>query len=63
MRSVDMQIWPWWKNAPKSPRRPPVEVGVLQHDHRRLAAELEQHALEVAAGVLGDDAPDLAWSR
>ena len=35
-----------------------VEVGVAEHDHRRLAAELEQHALELPAGLLGDDPSD-----
>ena len=60
IRSVDMQIWPWWKNAPKlAAATARVEVGVPQHDDRRLAAELEQHALEVAAGLLGDDPADL----
>ena len=34
-----------------------VEVGVVEHHHRRLAAELEQHALEVLARLLGDDPP------
>ncbi len=41
-------------------RRRGVEVGVLQHHERRLAAELEQHALEMAAGLLGDDRADVA---
>ena len=36
-----------------------VDVGVVEHDQRRLAAELEQHRLEVAAGQLGDDPADL----
>ncbi len=36
-----------------------VEVGVGQHDHRRLAAELAGHADEVFAGQLCDDAPGL----
>ena len=35
-----------------------VEIGVVEHDQRRLAAELEQHRLEVAAARLGDDAAD-----
>ena len=48
-----MQIWPWFMKAPKAAafdRR--VEIGVVEHDQRRLAAELEQHRLE----VLGRDA-------
>ena len=58
MRSVDMQIWPWCMKAPKfAAAAARVEVGILQHDERRLAAELEQHALEMAAGLLGDDPP------
>ncbi len=36
-----------------------VEVGVRKHDHRRLAAEFEQHALEMLASLLGDDPPHL----
>jgi hypothetical protein len=35
-----------------------VKVGVSEHDHRRFAAELEQHSLEVAPGLLGDDPPN-----
>ena len=35
-----------------------VDVGVVEHDQRRLAAELEQRGLEVAAGDLGDDPAD-----
>ena len=35
-----------------------VEVGVVEHDERRLAAELEQHRLQVARGDLGDDPAD-----
>ncbi len=33
-----------------------VEIGVLQHDQRRLAAQLQQAGLEVGGGPLGDDA-------
>ena len=35
-----------------------VEVGVVEDDERRLAAEFEQHRLQVARGGLGDDAAD-----
>ena len=31
-----------------------LEVGVVEHDHRRLAAELEVDALDVVGGRLGD---------
>ena len=49
MRSVDMQIWPWFMKAPKAAAFDRlVEVGVVEHDQRRLAAELEQHRLQVA---------------
>ena len=48
MRSVDMQIWPWFMKAPNAAAFTAcVDVGVVEHDHRRLAAELEQHRLEV----------------
>ena len=39
-----------------------VEIGVLEHDDRVLAAELELHLLEVLAGKLADAAPDRARS-
>ena len=35
-----------------------VEVGVVEHDQRRLAAEFEQNRLQVPAAVLGDDPAD-----
>ena len=35
-----------------------VQVGVLEHDQRSLAAELEQHWLQLLGGALGDDPPD-----
>ena len=35
-----------------------IDVGILQHDQRRLAAQLEQHRLQVLAPRLGDDAAD-----
>jgi hypothetical protein len=35
-----------------------VEVGVVEDDHRRLAAELEVHPLEGGGSVGRDDAPD-----
>ena len=51
---------PACKNAPKlAAAAAAFEVGVVEHDQRRLAAELEQRALEVAAGLLGDDRADL----
>jgi hypothetical protein len=38
----------------------PVQVGVCQHHHRCLSAELEQDPLEMAPGCLGDDPSHLA---
>ena len=35
-----------------------VEVGVVEHDQRRLAAELEQRRLEMTRRQLGDLPPD-----
>jgi hypothetical protein len=35
-----------------------VEVGVVEHDHRRLAAELEVHPLEGRGAARGDQPPD-----
>ena len=40
-----------------------VEIGVFQHDLRRLAAELEQNWLELARRFLGDDAPHVGRAR
>ena len=40
-------------------RRRLVEVGVVEHHERRLAAELEQDRLEVLRRLLGDDSADL----
>ena len=46
-----MQICPWCMNAPNFAAADRlVEVGVREHDQRRLAAELEQHLLQVPAG-------------
>ena len=36
-----------------------VEVGVVEHDQRRLAAELEQHRLQIFRRDLGDDPADV----
>ena len=42
-RSVDMQIWPGVRERAEHGRiRPPLEIRIVQHDERRLAAELEQ---------------------
>jgi hypothetical protein len=35
-----------------------VEVGVIEHDHGRLAAKLKVHPLEGGGAVRGDQAPD-----
>ena len=54
-----MQIWPWFMKAPKAAAFDRlVEVGVVEHDQRRLAAELQQHGLEVPRRGLGDDPAD-----
>jgi hypothetical protein len=36
-----------------------VEVGVVEHDDRVLAAQFQQHRLQVPGRLLGDDAADL----
>ena len=59
MRSVDMQIWPWFMKAPKAAAFDRlVEIGVVEHDERRLAAELQQHRLQMARRDFGDEPPD-----
>ena len=59
IRSVDMQIWPGvHERAERRGLHRLVEIGVLEHDQRRLAAELEQHGLEMLGGAPGDDPPD-----
>ncbi len=35
-----------------------VEIGVLEHDQRRLAAKFEQHRLQMLGRALGDDLAD-----
>ena len=58
IRRVDMQIWPECRNAPNGGRVDGVvEVGVVEHDQRVLAAELEHDALQVPAGGLGERRP------
>jgi hypothetical protein len=47
MRSVLMQIWPCWRRRRRRAVDRGVEVGVVQHHQRRLAAELQHHRLEV----------------
>ena len=55
IRRADMQIWPWWRNAPNAVGVDRVlEVGVAEHDQRVVAAELEHDALELPAGRLGE---------
>ena len=50
-----MQIWPWWKNEPQAARLTAcVDVGVVEHEQRGVAAELQVRALEVPAGQLAD---------
>ena len=49
-RSVDMQICPMIGEAAEGRGlHGLVEIGVVEDDHRRLAAELEQHGLEDSA--------------
>jgi ParB family chromosome partitioning protein len=45
---------------PRADHRRLVEVGVVEHDQRVVAAELERHALELGAGDLGDAPADRA---
>jgi len=40
-----------------------LDVGVLKDNERRLAAEFEQHRLEIARRYLGDDAADARRAR
>ena len=40
-----------------------VEVGVVEHHQRRLAAQLQQHGLEVLGALLGDDLADARGAR
>ena len=48
-----MHTWPVIMQPPQAARGGgAVEVGVAQHDHRILAAELEQHRREPPAGAL-----------
>ncbi len=55
-RPVVMQIWPWWMNEPKAPDRDRLlEVDVVEHDQRRVAAELEVDPLEVLRRERADD--------
>ena len=54
-----VQIWPEWKaHTLDDVADGGLEVGVVEHDGRALAAELEQQALHVAAGDLADAAAD-----
>ena len=59
-----VQIWPEWNahtDDDAGDRR--LEVGVVEHDARALAAELHEDALHVAAGDLGDATADRRSSR
>ena len=42
------------ERSPRARRRRLVQVGVVQHDQRRVAAEFEVHALEVLSGERAD---------
>jgi len=46
------------EDGAREPVRGVAQVGVGEHDRRRLAAELERHLLDVARGSLPDVTPD-----
>ena len=54
-RPVAKQTWPWNWNEAKAPADGGgLEVGVVEHDERVVAAELERDLLEQAAGQRAD---------
>ena len=54
-----MQIWPWCRNALQAPGRAgDVEVGVVEHDQRVVAAELQARPASGSAGGLADQPAD-----
>jgi hypothetical protein len=58
-REPAQQTWPWLNQiASTTPFDRAVEIGVVEHDERRLAAELERQLLAGAGGRLADDAAD-----
>ena len=64
MRSVVMQIWPAvGEGAEGGGVHRVVEVGVVQHHQRRLAAELEHHRLQVLGAGHARSSGRRAWSR
>jgi hypothetical protein len=40
-----------------------IEVRIFQNEEKRLAAEFQQHRLEVTSRTLGDDATDSCQAR
>ena len=59
-REPALQHWPWLKKIPlAAPGIDDLEVGVLEHDVRALAAELERDLLQVARRRLHDQLADL----
>ena len=54
-RPAAKQTWPWnWNDGVGAGGGGGVEVGVVEHDERVVAAELERDLLEQAAGELAD---------
>ena len=61
---ADMQIWPWWRNAPNAAAFDRVvEVGIGEDDERVRAAELEHDPLQLPPGRLGEPPPRRRSSR
>jgi hypothetical protein len=63
MRSVPTQTCPALRKELRAAKLARLEVGVGQDDERVLAAELEDHALEVAPGVPEDVPPRVPAAR
>ena len=58
-REPAQQTWPWLNQMPSTrPFDRAVEIGVLEHDEGRLAAELQRQFLAGAGGRLADDLAD-----
>ena len=59
-REPAQHTWPWLNQiASTRPFDGAIEVGVVEHDKRRLAAQLERQAFPGPGGRLADDAADL----
>ena len=56
-----MQIWPWWNQAPNAiAEAAEFELGIVKHNDRVLAAELELDLLQMFAGEFADAPTDVA---